>query len=103
MSSPLPLAAVVVLAAALFVLGMVAVLVRRNLLFVLLGLEIMLNSAGLVFIAAGSHWGTAEGQVMFMLLLAVAAAEAAVGLALLIRIHRRHHTLDSEVLRSMRG
>ena len=69
------------LAAILFVLGMVGILVRRNLIFILMSIEIMLNAAGLAFVVAGSRWGQADGQVMFIFILSVAAAEVSVGLA----------------------
>lgn len=91
------------LAGALFVLGLVGVLVRRNLLFMLLCVEIMLNAAGLAFIVAGARWAQPDGQVMFIFLLAMAAAEVAVGLAILLLLYSRHKTLDSDVLRQGGG
>ena len=57
------------LAAILFALGMIGILVRRNLIFILMSIEIMLNAAGLAFVVAGSHWGQADGQVMFIFIL----------------------------------
>lgn len=92
-----------VLAAVLFGLGLTGVLVRRNIIFVLLSLEIMLNAAGLAFVVAGAHWGQAEGQVMFFFILAMAAAEVAVGLALVVQIYFRYNTLDVDALSHMRG
>ncbi len=82
----------------LFVLGLIGVLTRRNVLFVLMSVEIMLNSAGLAFIVAGAHWMQPEGQVMFLFILVMAAAEVAVGLALVLQMHRRYKTVDAEVL-----
>ncbi len=81
------------LAGILFGLGTLGVLVRRNILFILLSLEIMLNAAGLAFIVAGSRWGQADGQVMFIFILAMAAAEVAVGLALVLQMHHHLKTL----------
>ena len=92
-----------VLAAVLFGLGLTGVLVRRNLIFVLLSLEIMLNAAALAFVVAGAHWGQADGQVMFFFILAMAAAEVAVGLALVVQIYYRFNTLDVDTLSHMRG
>ena len=86
------------LAAILFVIGLAGVLARRNLLFVLMSIEIMLNAGGLALVAAGSRWGQADGQVMLLFVLASAAAEVAVGLALVTRIHRYDQTLDSDLL-----
>lgn len=85
-------------AAALFVLGLLAVLVRRNLVFTLLGIEVMLNASGLAFVAAGARWGDAAGQGMLLFVLAVAAAEVAVGLALVLQVARRFGTLDPDRL-----
>ena len=91
------------LAAVLFGLGLTGVLVRRNIIFVLLSLEIMLNAAGLAFVVAGAHWGQADGQVMFFFILAMAAAEVAVGLALVVQIYYRFNTLDVDAVSRMRG
>ncbi len=90
-------------AAILFTLGLMGVLVRRNLVFVLLSIEIMLNAAGLAFVSAGSRWGQADGQVMFIFILAMAAAEVSVGLALVLLIHREFKSLDSDNVSEMRG
>lgn len=91
------------LAAILFALGMAGILVRRNLIFILMSIEIMLNAAGLAFVVAGSHWAQADGQVMFIFILSVAAAEVSVGLALLLLLHRRFQTLDADAVSKMRG
>jgi len=64
----------------LFALGTIGLLVRRNLVFTLMSIEIMLNAAGLAFIAAGAHWVQADGQVIFLFILAMAASEVSVGL-----------------------
>ncbi len=87
------------LAAVLFALGPVGVLVRRNLIFMLMSIEIMLNAAGLAFVVAGSRWGQPDGQVMFIFILAMAAAEVAVGLALILRLYQRLGTLDVDAAR----
>ena len=91
------------LAAILFSLGLVGVLVRRNIMFILMSLEIMFNAAGLAFIVAGSRWGQGDGQVMFMLILTLAAAEVGVGLGMVLQMYRRFRTLDADVLSGMRG
>lgn len=91
------------LAATLFSLGLLGLLVRRNVIFVLMSLEIMLNASALAFIAAGSRWMQPDGQVMFVLILTLAAAEVAVGLALVLQVYRRYVSLDSDALASMRG
>ena len=92
-----------ILAAILFILGMIGVITRRNLIFMLLSVEIMLNAAGLAFISAGSRWQQPDGQVMFLFILAMAAAEVSIGLALILQMYHHHKTLDVEELREMRG
>ena len=93
---------VLTVAAILFVLGLVGVLTRKNVLFILISIEIMLNAAGLAFVAAGSRWGQADGQVMFLFILAMAAAEVSIGLALILQIQHQHKTLDVDKLRALR-
>jgi NADH-quinone oxidoreductase subunit K len=92
-----------VLAAILFALGLCGLMFRRNMIFVLMSLEIMLNAAGLAFIVAGTGWQQPEGQVMFLLVITLAAAEASVGLALLIQLYYRFQTLNIDVASRMRG
>ncbi len=103
MVAPVPLVHGLALAAILFALGTVGVMVRRNLLFTLMSIEVMLNAAGLAFVVAGARWGSADGQAMFLLILAMAAAEVAVGLALVVSLHRRLDTLDGDAVSEMRG
>ncbi|HZK67869.1 MAG TPA: NADH-quinone oxidoreductase subunit NuoK [Chloroflexota bacterium] len=92
-----------VLAGLLFILGVVGVLVRRNVIFVLMSIEIMLNAAGLAFVTAGSRWQQADGQVMFLFILATAAAEVSVGLALVLQMNARFKSLDTDAASKMRG
>ena len=91
------------LAAILFLIGLGGVLVRRNIILILMSLEIMLNACGLAFIIAGAHWGIADGQIMFMLILSIAAAEVSVGLGLLLQAHRRFSSLDIDEAGRMQG
>ena len=76
---------------------------RRNLIFILMSIEIMLNAAGVAFVAAGSRWGQPDGQIMFLFILAMAASEVAVGLALVLRLYRHPPTLDADAISDMRG
>ena len=101
--SQIPMADGLILAAILFSLGLTGLLVRRNLLFVLMSLEIMLNAAGLAFVVAGSRWHQADGQVMFLFILAIAAAEVAVGLALVFQVYHHFNSLDVDKLGEMIG
>lgn len=92
-----------ILAGVLFSLGLVGVLVRRNIIFMLMSVEIMLNAAGLAFIVAGARWGQPDGQVMFIFILTMAAAEVSVGLALILQIYHTVKSLDSDKVSEMRG
>lgn len=92
-----------VLAAILFALGLIGLMVRRNMVFVLMSLEVMLNAAGLAFIVAGTAWDQPDGQVMFLLVITLAAAEAAVGLGLLLQLYQRFRSLDTDAISRMRG
>ncbi len=91
------------LAGILFALGLIGLLTRRNILFMLMSVEIMLNGAGLAFVVAGARWGQPDGQVMFIFILTMAAAEVSVGLALVLRMYQRFQGLDADLLREMRG
>ena len=82
----IPLTHGLILAAILFVLGLTGLVIRRNLLFMLISLEIMINAAALAFVVAGSYWGQADGQIMYILAISLAAAEASIGLALLLQL-----------------
>ncbi len=103
MMNSIPLEHGLAVAGVLFCLGLVGLMVRRNILFVLMSLEIMMNATGLAFIVAGSRWAQPDGQVMFILVLSLAAAEASIGLAVLMQLYRRFHTLDIDAASEMRG
>jgi NADH-quinone oxidoreductase subunit K len=91
------------LAGALFALGLIGVLARRNIVFILMSLEIMLNATGLAFVTAGARWAQADGQVMYLFILSMAAAEVAIGLALVLKLKRQFKTLDADAASRMRG
>lgn len=101
--APIPMEHGLALAAILFALGTIGVLARRNLIFLLMSLEIMLNAAGLAFVVAGSRWLQADGQILFIFILTLAAAEVAIGLALLLRLFRIFKTVDADAPARMRG
>ena len=91
------------LAGILFSLGVTGLLVRRNLILVLMSLEVMLNAAGLAFVVAGARWQQADGQIVFLLVLAMAASEVAIGLALVLQLYHEFKSLDADALSEMRG
>ena len=93
---------ILIVAAILFVLGMIGVLTRKNVIFILISVEVMLNASGLAFVAAGSRWGQPDGQVMFLFILAMAASEVSVGLALILQIYHQHKTLDVDELMELK-
>jgi len=103
MIATVPVGSGLLVAALLFCTGLTGVLVRRNVLFILLSLEVMLNACGLAFVVAGAHWGQADGQVMYFFILTMAAAEMAVGLSLVLQMRRYFGSLDANVMNRMRG
>ncbi len=105
MFSPIsiPVEHVLALSAALFFIGFAGVLVRRNIMFLLMSLEIMMNACGLAFVAVGAKWAQADGQIMYMFILAVAAAEVAVALGLVLQLERRFRHLDIDSVSELNG
>ena len=87
----------------LFALGTLGVFLRRNVITVLMCVELMLNGVNLAFIAFSRAAGTLDGQVLVFFVIVVAAAEAAVGLAIVIALHRHRDTLDIDAFNVMKG
>lgn len=94
---------VLVLSAVLFATGTAGVLMRKNLLIVLMSIELMLNAVNLAFVAFARHAGQVDGQVFAVFVMAVAAAEAAVGLALVILLFRNRTTVELDDLNLLKG
>ncbi len=99
----LPIREGFMLSGILFTLGLIGVLVRRNLVFALMSIEVMLNAAGLAFVVAGTRWHQPDGQVVFLFILAMAAAEVSVGLALVLELYHQYKSLDTDAMSRMRG
>jgi len=93
----------ILLAAILFCIGLTGLLVRRNIIFMLMSVEVMLNAAGLLFVLAGAAHGQADGQVMFIFILTMASAEVSVGLALIIQMFIKFKTVDTNAASLMKG
>jgi NADH-quinone oxidoreductase subunit K len=91
-----------VLSALLFTIGTAGVFLRRNLITILLSIEIMLNAVNLTFVAAGRQFGTVEGQIIVFFVMCVAAAEAAVGLAIVIALFRQRETLSPDAFTTLK-
>ncbi len=98
----IPLEYGLLLSGILFFLGFLGVMVRRNIVFMLMSVEIMLNAAGLAFVLSGSHWMQTDGQVMFIFILTVAAAEVSVGLALVLQMFKHYKTMDTDVMNKLK-
>lgn len=98
-----PLEHGLIVAAILFALGFAGVMVRRNILFILISIEIMMNAAAMAFVVAGSRWVQPDGQVMFIMILTLAAAEASIGLAIVLSLYREFNALDIDAASEMRG
>jgi NADH-quinone oxidoreductase subunit K len=91
-----------ILSAILFSIGTAGVFLRRNLITLLLSIEIMLNAVNLTFVAVGRYLGSVDGQIIVFFVMTVAAAEAAVGLALVISLFRHKETLSPDVFTSLK-
>ncbi|MGC1676379.1 MAG: NADH-quinone oxidoreductase subunit NuoK [Candidatus Binataceae bacterium] len=97
-----PLPYLMALSGAIFAIGVLGFLTRRNILVMFMSVELMLNAVNLAFIALGSRLGTMDGQVIVFFVMTVAAAEAAVGLAIIISIFRGRETVNADDLTMLR-
>jgi NADH-quinone oxidoreductase subunit K len=97
-----PLTHYLVLSGLLFAIGLVGVISRRNVLMILLSIELMFNAANLSFVAFGRAWGDAAGQIIVFFVITVAAAEVTVGLAIAILLSRTLKTLNADEIRSLK-
>ena len=98
----MPLGHYLVLSGLLFAIGTAGVFLRRNLITILLSIEIMLNAVNLTFVAFGRYLGNVDGQIIVFFVMTVAAAEAAVGLAIVIALFRRRESLNPEAFTALR-
>jgi NADH-quinone oxidoreductase subunit K len=93
----------ILLAAILFAMGVIGVLVRRNAILIFMSIELMLNSANLAFVAFARQWGHLDGQMFVFFVMTVAAAEVAVGLALIVTIFRARRGINVDELSQLKG
>ncbi len=103
MVSLVPYSHVLILAGVLFLMGAVCTIARRNLIMILIGVEVMLNAAGIALIGGSAWWQQLDGQVLVLFIMTVAAAEVAVGLALIVYSQRRTGTVDADRYDLMKG
>ena len=98
----IPLEHYLIVASLLFVIGLFGILVRRNLLMVLLSMELILNAANLSFVAFSSYLGNLTGQVMVFFTMIVAAAEVTVGLSIAVLFYRKTQSTDTDKLNTLK-
>jgi NADH-quinone oxidoreductase subunit K len=98
----IPLSHYLIVSAILFTIGTAGVFMRRNLITILLSIEIMLNAVNLTFVAFGRYLGNVDGQIITFFVMTVAAAEAAVGLAIIIALFRHRESLNPEAFTSLK-
>ena len=99
----IPLVYLIALSAVMFTLGVIGVILRRNALVVFMSLELMFNAANLAFMAFASYYQTLSGQMFVIFVMAVAAAEVAVGLALMVAIFKAKKAVDVDEMSSLKG
>ena len=98
-----PITHVLTFAAMLFIMGLVCVLVRRDLIMILIGVEIMINAAGVVMVAGSALWQQVDGQVFVLFMMAMTSAEVAISLAMVVYLHRRRRTVEADAFNELRG
>ncbi|MBA3075398.1 MAG: NADH-quinone oxidoreductase subunit NuoK [Anaerolineae bacterium] len=99
----IPIAYPLSLAAILFIIGIIGFLLRKNAIVIFMCLELMFNAANLVFITFSNYYQLIDGQVFVVFVMTVAAAEVAVGLALMVAIFRTKHSIDIDQMNSLKG
>ncbi len=98
-----PLSHLLILGSILFVLGLICVLIwRSNVIMLLIGIEIMLNAAMLVFVAGSYRWGTVDGQIFALMIMAMTSAEVSLALALVVYLHRGKKTVNVDEFRELK-
>ena len=99
----MPIQFYLILSVMMFVIGIVGVLVRRNAIVIFMCLEMMFNAANLAFVAFASYYNALDGQLFVFFVMTVAAAEVAVGLALIVIIFRNKHSIDVDLMNNLKG
>ena len=103
MAQTIPLSYYLAISMVLFAMGALGVLIRRNPLIIFMSVELMLNAANLAFVAFARSFGVLTGQIFVFFVMTVSAAEVAVGLALIIIIFRNKHSIDVDLMNSLKG
>ena len=92
-----------VLSAILFGLGLIGVATRRNILIVLMSIEVLMNAINLAFVALSRYYNVADGHIVALFVMSIAAVEAAIGLGIVLSVFRNRHTVDTDRLHSLHG
>ncbi len=103
MTATVPLSAYLILSAVLFAIGVAGVLIRRNALVIFMAIELMLNAVNLTFVAFSRFLHSMDGQITVLFVMAVAAAEVAVGLAIIIALHKNKETVNVDDINLLKG
>lgn len=103
MSATVPLSAYLILGAVLFVIGVAGVLIRRNVLVIFMAIELMLNAVNLTFVAFSRFLHSMDGQIIVLFVMAVAAAEVAVGLAIIIALYKNNESMNVDDINLLKG
>jgi len=98
-----PISHILLVAATMFVMGLGCVLARRNLIMILIGVEIMLNAVGLVLVGGSALWQKVDGQIFVIFLMAMTAAEVGISLAMVVYLKRRKGTIEADAFDGMKG
>ena len=93
----------IVLSTILFAIGVIGVIVRRNAIIVLMSIELMLNSVNLLLVAFSTYFGQGDAQIFVFFIMVVAAAEATIGLSILVLLYRNNRTVDIELFNKLKG
>ena len=103
MTGTVPLSAYLILSAVLFAIGVIGVVIRRNALIIFMAIELMLNAVNLTFVAFSKFLGSMDGQITVLFVMAVAAAEVALGLAIIIALYRNKESVNVDDINLLRG
>ena len=98
-----PLSHLLIVAGLMFFMGMACVLARRNLIMILIGVEVMINAVGLTLVGASAYWRQLDGQLAVLLLMALTSAEVSISLAMVVYLQRRKGTIVADHYNEMKG
>ncbi len=98
-----PIGHILIVSGAMFIMGLACVLARRNLIMILIGVEIMLNAVGLALVGGSALWQRIDGQIFVIFLMAMTSAEVSISLAMVVYLRRRKGTVDADAFDGMKG